>query len=153
MPAPTEEAVCEQLSAEFARLISGVEGLLGPYGIELVMPIRSRLESTAQTFTLQLLGGDDHEAAGTATDVVTALFPGDTEIPEAWWRTPLGRTVAATSGHPSAEYVTFSVAGAMLGVSKQRVSKLTEEGKLDRHPDGGVTALSVQQRLRSLYWS
>lgn len=153
MPAPTAEAVHEQLNAEIMTLVNTIEGLLGPDSIEFAMELRGRLEFTARTYTRRILSDNDHEAAGAAVDVVTSLFPGDREIPDAWWSTPLGRVVAATAGHPTAENVTFSVAGAMLGVSKQRACKLADEGKLDRHPDGGVTVLSVQQRLRRCDWS
>ncbi|MEU8544267.1 hypothetical protein AB0C52_30475 [Streptomyces sp. NPDC048717] len=58
---------------------------------------------------------------------------------------------ASSIGHPDAENVTYSVAGAMLGgITKQRVAALVNEGKLDRHPDGGVTVVSIQQRLKNL---
>jgi hypothetical protein len=38
------------------------------------------------------------------------------------------------------------VAGAMLGVTRQGVHDLVSRGKLDRHPDGGVTTDSVRAR-------
>lgn len=36
----------------------------------------------------------------------------------------------------------------MLVVSKTRVQQLAEAGKLERHPDGGITSASVMLRLR-----
>ncbi|MGK5552453.1 hypothetical protein ACSNOI_12645 [Actinomadura kijaniata] len=39
------------------------------------------------------------------------------------------------------------MAAAMLSTVGQDVEQLLADGKLDRHPDGGVTAASVQMRL------
>ncbi len=91
---------------------------------------------------------EDRLAAETAQDVMMALWPHEDPPPE-WWSTPVGRAVAASYGLPGAEAVSASVAAAMLGVSRGRVYQLLDGGKLERHPDGGVTATSVAQRLRT----
>jgi hypothetical protein len=95
-----------------------------------------------------LLGDDDQAAASTAIRLVAALYPGDTPFdpPPEWWRTPLGQVVLRRVGHPSAQAVSYSVAGAMLGVTRQGVHDLVTRGKLARHPDGGVTVDSVRAR-------
>jgi hypothetical protein len=46
-----------------------------------------------------------------------------------------------------AEAVSASVAVAMLGAPVGASDTLHSEGKLDRHPDGGVVRASVMQRL------
>jgi len=50
-------------------------------------------------------------------------------------------------GTDDAEAVTYSVAAAMLGVTKGTASTLVQRGRLDRHPDGGITRASVFIRL------
>ena len=98
----------------------------------------------------QLTSAEDEDrlAGAQAQDVMMALWPHEDPPPE-WWSTPVGRAVAASYGLPGAEAVSASVAAAMLGVSRGRVYQLLDAGKLDRHPDGGVTATSVAQRLRT----
>ncbi|MGW5679210.1 hypothetical protein ACWEV4_29720 [Streptomyces sp. NPDC003860] len=140
----------EQIRTETQALVTGLELLLGPGFLDQAMQLRWQLEVAARTSSTVLRSDDDHEAAGKATELICALFPGETPIPDAWWSTPLGRACAMTAGHPTTEHVSHSVAGAMLGgISRQRVAILADEGKLDRHPDGGVTVVSVQQRLRN----
>ncbi len=108
--------------------------------------LRERARYAAQRLAAQLASGDDRLAAQAAIDLAAAIFPGDAEIPAGWWGTPLGRLMAQSAGHPTAQAVSFSVAAAMLRVSKGRVQQLVEEGKLDRHPDGGITSVSVRLR-------
>ncbi|MFC7110608.1 hypothetical protein ACFQQB_65625 [Nonomuraea rubra] len=60
---------------------------------------------------------------------------------------PLGRAVARGAGHPSATAVSYSTAGAMLGITRQGVHDLVKRGKLDKHPEGGVTTSSIHTRL------
>jgi hypothetical protein len=95
------------------------------------------------------LGDDDQAAAHTAIRIVSALYPSDTPFdpPAQWWRTPLGQVVLCRAGHPSAQAVSYSAAGAMLGMTRQGVHDLVTRGKLARHPDGGVTVDSVRARL------
>ncbi|GAA2080084.1 hypothetical protein [Actinomadura alba] len=130
--------------------------------IRLLDPIEILLEDGATTGALQrmvqakatswaalLLGEDDQAAALTAARLIAALYPGDTalEPPADWWRTPFGRVVAHRLGHPSTQAVSYSVAGAMLGITRQGVHDLVSRGKLARHPDGGVLVTSIRSRL------
>ena len=62
-----------------------------------------------------------HEMAP-VKNFLRGVAEGNRPPPVDWWRTPLGRAVATVAGH-----------------SDERVTK---------HPDGGVTAVSVAQRLR-----
>lgn len=130
------------------RLLDPLEILLGSEA--LIEPVRRRLHADAETWAARLLGADERQAVHTAARLVAALYPGDAPFdpPEAWWRTPLGRVVARRVGHPGAERVSFSVAGAMLGITRQGVHDLVTRNKLRRHPDGGVATASVADRLR-----
>ncbi|PSL05401.1 hypothetical protein CLV30_104271 [Haloactinopolyspora alba] len=112
-------------------------------------PLRTKLRGDAEMWAAQLLGPDDHTARAVAVRLVAALYPGDAPFDprDDWWQTPLGRTVARRLGHPSRQHVPFSVAAAMLGISRQGVHDLITRQKLHRHPDGGVTTESVQHRL------
>ncbi|MEU5978524.1 hypothetical protein [Streptomyces sp. NPDC047315] len=125
-----------------------LNALLGPDFLETFLEVKWRLENHARTAALVLESEDDSEVAGEVISIMNVLFPGEAQVPDKWWATPLGRVVAMSIGHPDAENVSYSVAGAMLGgISKQRIGALVDEGKLDRHPDGGVTVVSIQQRL------
>ncbi|MFI6688070.1 hypothetical protein [Streptomyces sp. NPDC050485] len=144
------DPLLEQIYSETQALVAGLELLLGPDFLEQAMQLRWQLENAARTSARVLRCDDDREAAGKATELLCALFPGETPIPDDWWSSPLGRACAMTAGHPTAEHVSYSVAGAMLGgISRQRIGVLVDAGRLDRHPDGGVTVVSVQQRLKS----
>ncbi|MGQ0680641.1 MAG: hypothetical protein ACT4OM_13485 [Actinomycetota bacterium] len=88
----------------------------------------------------------DEIAAETAQDVICGLWP-RSEPDHEWWTTPLGRACARSYGIEDAGAVSASVAASRLGVSRGRVYQLLREGKLDRHPDGGVVNASVMRRL------
>lgn len=96
-----------------------------------------------------MLDADERIAVGAIVRVVSTLYPGDAPFdpPADWWRTPLGQVVGRRVGHPFAHAVSYSVAGAMLGITRQGVHDLVTRGKLDRHPDGGVMPESVRARL------
>lgn len=132
-----------QIEDMIAERMWPAEAVLGPR--PEFDAIRGYAAGAARTMVAQLRGGDDKLAAQTAIDLA-ALLPD--RIPDDWWRTPLGRLVAQSVGHPSAESVSFSVAAAMLGISKGRVQQLVTAGRLDRHPDGGITSVSVAMRAR-----
>ena len=125
------------------RLIDPLEILLGGSG-----DLHARVEAASREWAAVLLGDDDRAAALLAIRMVAALYPSDAPFdpPAAWWRTPLGQAVLRRAGHPSAEAVSYSVAGAMLGVTRQGIHDLATRGKLARHPDGGVTVDSVRAR-------
>jgi hypothetical protein len=126
------------------RLVDPLEILLGHSG-----DLHAEIAATSRAWAAALLGDDDQAAARTAIRLVAALYPGDTPFdpPPQWWRTPLGQVVLRRAGHPSAQAVSYSVAGAMLGVTRQGVHDLVTRGKLARDPDGGVTVDSVRARL------
>jgi hypothetical protein len=127
-----------------ARHIWPLESNLGPD--EVWNYIRQRAAATAQMMAAQLVSGDDKLAAQTAIDLASLILPDD--IPDDFWATPLGRLIAKSVGHPSEEGVPYSVAAAMLGVSKTRVQQLVDAGKLERHPGGGITSASVRLRAQ-----
>jgi hypothetical protein len=116
--------------------------LLDPLEILLEAPvtdIRDRCRRAAEVWAQRLVGPN---AIGAVTAIVGALYPSD------WWRTPLGRIALVQLGFPGREAVTYAVAGDMLGMTRQGVHDLVTRNKLVRHPDGGVTVTSVQQRVK-----
>jgi hypothetical protein len=117
-----------------------------------VTPVRHHIARRAESWAADLLGDDEPVAMTTAARLIAALYPSDRPFdpPVEWWRTPLGQVVAARVGHPFAEAVPYSVAGAMLGVTRQFVHNLVSRGRLERHPDGGVTVASVRARMLAL---
>ncbi|WP_063353060.1 hypothetical protein [Streptomyces sp. MJM8645] len=145
--APVEiDPLDHQIYQEFELLAWRLELLTGDQ--ELADAVRSSLSRASARYAAQLRSDDD-TVAGAVLDLVTNLYPGDTPIPDDWWATPLGRAVAASTGHPTAESVTYSVAGAMLGIDADAVQLLARTAQLDGHPDGGVTSVSVQQYLQA----
>lgn len=138
----------EQLTTVIrARLLDPLEILLGDDDAIVHLGRRTRIEAAA--WVDRLLGDDDTAAIATVARVIATLYPGDAPFdpPASWWATPLGQIVIRRAGHPAAEAVSYSVAGAMLGVTKQGIHDLVRRGKLDRHPGGGVTVDSVRARL------
>ncbi|MEU7479648.1 hypothetical protein AB0A63_26910 [Lentzea sp. NPDC042327] len=140
-----------ELRVDLIRLVTS--RLLDP--LEILLPtadldaLHDQVHADANTWAEQLLGGRDEQARHLAIRLMTVLYPGDTPFdpPEGWWATPLGRVVARRAGHPSRQHVSFGVAGAMLGITRQGVHDLVSRGKLQRHADGGVTVESIQVRL------
>ncbi|MFE9746421.1 hypothetical protein ACFYOT_16075 [Saccharothrix saharensis] len=127
------------------RLLDPLEILFDDVG-----DLPSRADEVARRMAAALEGDDDQAAVLVVARLIGALYPGDEPFdpPADWWRTPLGRVVARRMGHPAAQSVSYSVAGAMLGVTKQGVHDLVRRGKLARDPDGGgVTVASVRARL------
>lgn len=128
--------------------------LLDPLSILLqddtdLAPVRARVRAEAETWAARLLDEDRDQVMYAASRLLAALYPGDAPFdpPEAWWRTPLGAVIARRIGHPTADRVSYAVAGAMLGITRQGVHDLVTRQKLVRHPDGGVTSTSVRDRL------
>jgi hypothetical protein len=134
------------------RLLDPLEILLGsPDDVTLASfdQLCTACERSAGYWADRLLGPDDTDARYASASLIGALYPSDTAFdpPASWWQTPLGRIVARRAGHPGASAVSYSVAGAMLGVTRQGVHDLVTRGKLERHPDGGVTVESVRDRI------
>lgn len=141
-----------ELRDELIRLVA--TRLVDPLEILLrseasLRPVRDRVRRDAEMWAAQLLGADDELARQLAVRLVAVLYPDDAPFdpPESWWRTPLGRVTARRVGHPARQRLSFSVAGAMLGITRQGVHDLVNRDKLRRHPEGGVTAASVRARL------
>ncbi|HEX8631191.1 MAG TPA: hypothetical protein VF755_23785 [Catenuloplanes sp.] len=130
------------------RLLDPLEILLD--GDDAIVALRHLVRIRADGWARRLGDGDDQVAARTAMRLVSTLYPDDTSFdpPDDWWRTPLGQVVARRVGHPTAPTVSYAVAGAMLGITRQGVHDLVRRGKLTRHPDGGVLPASVRDRLR-----
>ncbi len=130
------------------RLLDPLEILFD--GDAVVDGVRTMVRVRAGAWARQILDGDDRVAVGTIMRVVSTLYPGDGpfEPPVDWWRTPMGQVMARRVGHPTAESVSYPVAGAMLGITRQGVHDLVTRHKLVRHADGGVTPASVRDRLR-----
>jgi len=118
-----------------------------PLGIDLEEFCRERLVDRLPILVRNLLGGDDVEAA---QGVMNALWP-HTDPPNQWWATRVGRLVSRSMfGLDGSEAVAIGEAATRLGVSRARAYQLVDAGKLQRHPDGGVTQLSVAARSRAL---
>lgn len=151
---PRESELVEQLIRLMeVRLLDPLEILLSDDAASDTMTsLRMAARHRAQAWVQRIIDGDDREAVMAITRVISALYPGDVPFdpPVEWWRTPLGRAVAWRVGHPGAVTVSYAVAGAMLGITRQGVHDLVNRGKLTRHPDGGVDPRSVRDRLRQL---
>jgi hypothetical protein len=141
----THAALTEQLRKDVAAVTWGLTALLGP--CEELQLVDQRINAHAAMWAAALLGDDDKLAAQTVLDLMAVLWSNCDPTTD-WWRTPLGRAVARSVGHPTADVVSYSVAGAMLGCSKQYVGKLIQAGRLDRGPNGGVTSRSVRATLQ-----
>ncbi|HEU4346739.1 MAG TPA: alpha/beta hydrolase [Actinoplanes sp.] len=130
------------------RLLDPLELLLE--GDDVVDAMRDVVRVRAGRWADEMLTGDDASAVGIAARLISSLYPGDRAFdpPPEWWQTPIGRVVARRVGHPGAESVSYAVAGAMLGISRQGVHDLVRRGRLPRHPEGGVPARAIRDRLR-----
>lgn len=145
---PSHEDVVDQLTRLIdIRLLDPLEILLD--GHDRVDSLRAVVHERARSWATTMLSGDDRAAVGAIMRVVSTLYPGDGpfEPPLDWWRSPLGQVVARRVGHPTAESVSYAVAGAMLGITRQGVYDLVTRGKLARHPERGVLCASVRDRL------
>lgn len=144
----TFDDVTAQLESELETAVYALAVLAGP---DAVLSWPQVLSKRAGLLAIQLLqDSDDNLAAQTTIDIMAALWPHgapETVGRAEWWRTPVGRLCARSLGTDEAESVTYSVAAAMLGISRGATSTLVSRGRLDRHPDGGVTRVSVLQRL------
>jgi hypothetical protein len=145
---PSRDELVEQLVRLIdIRLLDPLEILLD--GADSVDALRALVRVRATAWAGSMLGADDRAAVGALMRIVSTLYPGDGpfEPPLDWWRSPLGRVIARRVGHPTAGSLSYPVAGAMLGITRQGVHDLVARGKLERHPEGGVTPASVRARL------
>ena len=132
------------------RLLDPLEVLLE--GDDSVDALRGLVRLRARRWADVIRGSDETAAALTTARLLATLYPGDRPFdpPTDWWGTPLGQAVARRVGHPGATSVSYATAGAMLGITRQGVHDLVRRGRLPRHPDGGVPATAVRDRLRAL---
>ncbi|BFU42999.1 hypothetical protein [Krasilnikovia sp. MM14-A1004] len=147
---PTRGELVEQIVHLLdVRLLDPLDILLD--GDDAVAALRHLVRIRAGRWADAMRGDDDEAAVRAAVRLVATLYPDDRAFdpPLDWWRTPLGQTVARRAGHPAAERVSYATAGAMLGISRQGVHDLIKRGRLPRHPDGGVPATAVRDRLRA----
>ncbi|HSK97865.1 MAG TPA: hypothetical protein VK891_14680 [Euzebyales bacterium] len=145
---PTTGQLAQHLRAlTDARLLDPLEVLLE--SADEVAGVRRQIADRTGTWARDILDGDRATAMRTVSRLIAALYPGDGPFdpPARWWATPLGQAVVRRLGHPGAAVVSYPVAGAMLGVTRQFVHNLVTRGKLERHPGGGVTVDSVRARL------
>jgi hypothetical protein len=148
--APTRAELTEALTRLIdVKLLDPLEILLD--GAEPVEHARALVRRRAAEWAELMLHGDDSVAVGTIIRLTATLYPSDGPFdpPSDWWRTPMGQVVALRVGHPTATAVSYPVAGAMLGITRQGVHDLLSRGKLTRHPDGGVLPESIRDRLRA----
>nr|WP_232328251.1 hypothetical protein [Kibdelosporangium sp. MJ126-NF4]CEL19398.1 hypothetical protein [Kibdelosporangium sp. MJ126-NF4]CTQ94803.1 hypothetical protein [Kibdelosporangium sp. MJ126-NF4] len=126
-----------------SRLLDPLEILLD----DPVTDLRERCERAAESWAARLLGPDGTFAVAS---IVAALYPGDGvfDPPADWWQTPLGQVTLLRMGYPGREAVSYALAGAMLGITRQGVHDLVTRDKLARHPDGGVTVTSIRERIQ-----
>ncbi len=125
----------DQLRDELGSLIHSWGALLGP---DLIAAVSERVESRVPWLIAQLQDGEG------ALEILRVLHPD--EVPDKWWRTPLGRLVAEAGGVGSGS-VTQAQAARMLGVSRPRVSALVADGKLPVDDAGRVLLSGIGQRL------
>lgn len=82
--------------------------------------------------------------------LLLSLFPERHEA--AFWASSVGRLLAwvgsAAEDPNAADPVPQAGAALALGLVKQRTSQMVTEGKLVRHPHGGVTRASLAERMR-----
>lgn len=93
-----------------------------------------------------------HVGQGYASEVLLlSLFP--ERHAAAFWGTPVGRLLAwaGSASDEDADPVPSAGAALALGVVKQRTSQMITEGKLVKHPDGGVTRASLRDRMREKF--
>lgn len=93
---------------------------------------------------------DAHAVAELVRSLVSLEWGEESPPSVDWWRSPLGRAAAGSmSADPviAAERMSAIIAADMLGISRQRVMQLLKTGKLEPHPEGGVTRASVLARL------
>lgn len=139
----TQDDIANQLADTLnARIVIALDAL---GWLDLAAVAGERLNSATTRLAEQLLSEDDSVAAQAVLNLTGIAW--DAEPPADWWRTPLGRIVARNVRAEESAPVTHQGAALMLGISRGTVGTLVSRGKLERHPDGGVTKASVLARL------
>ncbi|MFI8977093.1 hypothetical protein ACIGO9_29720 [Nocardia asteroides] len=140
-----EEAVAHQLR----EIIDGAAAVLAAVGDRAAADqIRAGSLGRAAKLAVQLCADND-EAAARVAALAPLLWP---DPSPQWWATPLGRVAARHTSAGPDEALTFAAAAAMLGISTTAVHAYANSATadVDRHPDRGVTRLSVLRRIARL---
>jgi hypothetical protein len=147
VPRGDEELVEQLIRLIDIRLLDPLEILVD--GHHAIDSLRAVVRERARSWAITMVSGGDQAAYGVIVRAISTLYPSDGPFNPTldWWRTPLGQIVARRVGHPTAESVSYAVAGAMLGITRQGVHDLASRGKLARHPEGGVLSAAVRDRL------
>lgn len=117
---------------------------------DLRLELERRVDQALPRILGELTGDDDRTAVGVVTDLAILEHGEDGEVPAEWWQTPLGRVAARVMDHDDTDAVNPTTAARMLGIAPSTVFQWRREGKLERHPDGGVTRASVMARLAEM---
>lgn len=113
----------------------------------VMRPLCDKLADKSVAAARALRGSDDQAAKVAATMLAGVLFPGNADIPNQWWATPVGQAVVRTIGHPYATHVSLAVAAGMLGIQRATIQSYLQRGYLQEGPNGGVSVASIQARL------
>lgn len=134
------EAFVSQVATAMMSRLNELEQYLGaPQG-----GLRTQVYSRARELAEML---DDPHGAATAARATVAGMYGHGEVPNAFWRSEVGQAVAQAIGYHR-ERVPYVTAAAILGVTRQRVYQLCEEGRLRRlEGEHYVTPASVREVL------
>lgn len=137
------EAFVSQVATAVTSRLGDLEQYLGgPQG-----GLRAHAFQRAQELADML--NDVNQAATAARLVMVGMF-GHTDVPNTFWRTEVGQTVARNIGYHK-EAVPYVTAAAILGVSRQRIYQLCEMGRLRQVPGHHlVTPASVREALLAM---
>lgn len=111
----------------------------------------ARIDKVAGNWAASLILAP-HTGQGHHSEIlILSLFPERAGAP--FWGTPVGRLLAwcGSSADEEADPVPQAGAALALGLVKQRTSQMVTEGKLTKHPDGGVTRASLRDRMRERF--
>jgi len=139
------DAFVAQVTTAMMSRVSEMEQYLGQSQEGLRDRVWQRAQQIAETLDRSSLGAEPKSAARA---VMAGMF-GYGEVPESFWGTEVGQAVARAIGYhqPAVPYV---MAAAILGVSRQRVYQLCEQGRLRRvEGQHAVTAASLREVLLS----
>jgi len=134
------EAIKQQVVDEVDDYISRVGRFLEPDGD--VEYLRRAATSKAAALAEDLVNVGSGEAVVAAMHLIRVFWP-DLQPPKQWWGTPLGRAIVAAVPPPHTKAVSFSVAGAMLELTKPGIQHLVKTGKLDQDAVGSITTESI----------
>ncbi len=134
------EAFVSQLATAMMSHVTELEQYLGGSQGGLRTQVYSRARELADLM-------EDPNSSRTAARAVMAGLYGSNEVIRTFWQTEVGQAVARSIGFHQ-EAVPYVIAATILGVSRQRVYQLCEEGKLRRIADtNAVTPASVREVL------